>query len=285
MVELLVTMAIGMVAFGGLLGVLQVMLRQSSLAEKQSEAQDQARSTMNRLVVSMRNAVAVTGPNPSAVARADPAGYDLVFQSVHPHAAPHAGNRYGAMRVRYCLDRTAPGQPVLRMQTQPDATAAPVPTATACDASGNGWVTNQVVADRLVDDGPVWKYAYDESGNVAAANVRSISMTLSVDADLRDARGKRDLTSGVTLRNANRQPLAALTISRVGGAIVANASGAHDPDGDSLTYRWFVSGTELLGETGVRLRRTGLSTGTQIRVVVTDAGGLTNEAIILVPAS
>lgn len=282
LVELLVTMAIGVAMFGGLLGALEVMLRQSAMSRAQSEAQDVARSTMDVLAVSLRNAIALTGTTPSAVQRHG--DYDLIFQSVNAMAPPTSTNRYGAMRIRYCLDRTVPSRPVLRKQTQPDATATAQPTATACNATLNGWATNQVVAADLVDDGAVFRYAYDESGLTGAANVRSLAITLAVDTDPSDARGKRALTGGVTIRNANRSPVAMISITRSGPYTVSNGAGSYDPDGDSLTYRWFVDGVEQAGESGVRLRRTGLATGAVVTLQVTDAGGLPNSTAKAVPA-
>ena len=76
---------------------------------------------------------------------------------------------------------------------------------------------------------------------------------LSVNADLfininpnQVRPGDSELTSGVSLRNANRVPVAEFTPTVEGNRQVRlNASASYDPDGLSLTYKWWVNGEEI----------------------------------------
>jgi len=279
LVELLVTMAIAVAAFGAVLASLHTMLRQSTVSRQASEAQDLARTSVDQIAVALRNAMAAPGIAPTAVERN--AANDLVFQSVDP-SAPVNDNRLGAMRLRYCLDSADPLRGALRRQTQrwTTATAPAMPAATTCDASPNGWDDNRVVVRHLVNTArsqAVWTYG--PTGYGAAANIRAIETSLIVDLDPADVRGERKLTGGVSLRNANRPPVAAFTLSQSGGYVIANGSASTDPDGDNLEYQWWLNGSPVAGATGAKWQSGFPANSTQtIELVVTDPSGLTGRS-------
>lgn len=264
LIELMVAMTIGLVAFGGVMTILEVLLRQSHAHRLQIEAQDQARTAADQLAASMRNSLATPGVAPTAVERADP--YDLIFQTVDPFVTPApGGNTLGAMRVRYCLDTTNLQNEVLRMQTQRWTTAAipAAPAATACTSAANGWDDSKSVSARLVNrlrtpERPVFVYSPASYATLAAIN--AVQVTLVVDRDPASVRGERELTSGVTLRNANQAPVADFTLSQASGYVMLNASASYDPDGDGLTFKWFMDGSDT-GVTTRIFRRTGISPG------------------------
>lgn len=287
LVEMLVVMAISVAAMSGVLGALEVMLRQSVDARKASEAQDVARTGIDGIAVALRNAMAAPGVAPTAIER--DGTDDLVFQTVDHTTTPAGGslNQFGAMRVRYCLDAADPLRSMLRRQTQRWMTAnAPgIPPATACNASLNGWQDNRVVVTDLVNRArgqSVWTYG--PIGYATLANIRSVESSLIVDVDPTNARGERKLTGGVSLRNANRPPIAAFTYSRVGAYLVANATGSIDQDGDSLEYEWWVDGVRVTGAKSPKLQ-IGLAPGPHtIKLIVKDPSGLTGEDERTVPA-
>ncbi len=293
LVELLVTMVIGMIALGGVVSVLGMFLRGTSASQQQAEAQDMARSTIDRLTVSLRNAIATDAAAPAAVERAG--GADLVFQAVDPFAAG-SSNALRAMRQRYCLDASNPanGQLVHQVQRWTSASVPPVPPGTECPATG--WDTTRVVASNIVNPvaqpgGCIWTYSADP-GSAAVSRcapppaltaIRQIQTRLVVNVRPADVRLQRDLTGGVAVRNANQRPIARFTLSQINGYLVANGASSEDLDGDVLTYQWMVGtsppGTLVPGAGQALYQRTGLVAGTTyyVTLVVSDPGGLTHQ--------
>lgn len=281
LIELMITMTLGLAAFGGVLTILEVLLRQSHANRQQTEAQDQARATADQLAVTLRNALATPGVAPTAVERAQP--FDMILQTVDPfvtNATLAAGNALGAMRVRYCLDTSNSQNGVLRMQRQRWSTAAApaTPAATTCTAAPAGWDDNRVVSTHLVNrlrlpERPV--FTYTPSTYTSTAAIRSIGMTLVVDRDPASVRGERALTTGMALRNANQAPVAEFTVAQASGYVILNGSGSYDPDGDGLTFKWFMDGAEQIGQVGRQFRRAGLSPGNHtFTLEVFDSSGL-----------
>lgn len=286
LIELMISMAIGLVAFGGVMTILEVLLRQSHGHRQQIEAQDQARAVTDQLALSLRNSLAAPGVAPTAIERAEP--FDLIFQTVDPFATPGVPttppttNTLAAMRVRYCLDSSSVSSSVLRMQTQrwTTATVPATPPATACTAATNGWADNKVVATRLVNrlrapERPVFVYSPSTYASTAAIN--AVATTLVVDQEPADVRGERALTSGVTLRNANQPPVADFTISLASGYVMLNASGSFDPDGDGLTFKWIMDGNDT-AQTGRIFRKANVPSGNHtFTLQVFDSSGLKGE--------
>ena len=88
-----------------------------------------------------------------------------------------------------------------------------------------------------------------------------------------------ELTTAVRLRNANRAPTAAFSLTQQNGYVLGNASQSQDPDGQALSYQWSLGSTAITGATNVRLSYPGLASGTThtFTLRVTDSGGLSRQ--------
>lgn len=279
--ELLVAMTIALAGFGMVLTVVEVFLRDSAAAQRTNEAQDLARSTIDRLAVDVRNAIAAPGLAPAVVERTGP--YDLVFQTVDPRRVAGGSNTINAMRVRYCLGGSS-SNGILYLQSQrwTTATAPPIGDTTACPGT-TGWdgapravvtnLTNRAQADPA--NRPVW--ATEPSAPATPAEIATINTNLIVNLSPGARRSERRLQGGVSLRNANRPPTAAFTVNQVRGHVITNATSSTDPDGDPLAYQWYVNGVERVGENSPQLDVQGLAPGSThtFRLRVTDSGKLT----------
>ena len=296
LVELMIAMTISLAAFGLVLGAVEIFVRDAARSQRQMEAQDVARSTMDRLATAVRNAIAGPGAVPSVIEVAGP--YDLVFQTVDPlfnpaTAPPGSTNAAKAMRQRYCLDASTPSNARLWRQEQrwTTPTAPAVPSTAACP--GTGWDGAAVTVARNLtnriggQNRPVWCYApatVDPANpcpplapGTTPAKITSLTTNLVVDVKPSAQRGERALQGGVSLRNANRPPVAAFTVNQLRGFVIGNGSASSDDDGDSLRYQWYVDDVKEVGQTAPQFERSGLIAGRtyQIRLEVTDAGGLT----------
>ena len=227
--------------------------------------------------------------------------YDLVFQTVDPlfdpaTAPPGSTNAVKEMRQRYCLDASTPATATLWRQEQ-RWTTPPAPAVPSTAAGpGTGWDgAAAVVARNLTNriDGqnrPVWCYApatVDPANpcpplapGTTPAKITSITTHLVVDVKPSAKRGERELQGGVGLRNANRPPQAAITLNQLRGFVIGNGSASSDDDGDTLRFQWYVDDVKEVGQTAPQFERPGLVPGRtyEIRLDVTDAGGLTSTA-------
>jgi prepilin-type N-terminal cleavage/methylation domain-containing protein len=291
LVELLVAMALATIIFGATLTVLSVMLRQGRESDQQSQAQDTARTVIDRLSVNVRNALAAPNAAPATVERIRP--YDLIIQTIDARSPVSAGNPMNVTRVRLCLDATNLTNATLRMQTQRWTTVLPpaLPTGDACPATG--WTETQIVASNLINRRPGRERAMfgcwpadpgTPDGCPTTLGIRSIRTSLVVDTDPVDVRGERELSGTVFLRNANRAPVAAFSVSQASGYVTLNASPSFDPDGENLDYAWFQDDVAIPGGTTARQVIPGLVTGSRpsFKLVVTDRGGLTGQAVRVV---
>lgn len=284
LVELLVTMSLGLVVLGSVVGLLSVMLRQSTSTRNQSEAQDAARTATDRLAVALRNGVVAPGTSvPSVIERAG--AYDLVFKAVDPFATSGSGLR--ATRLRYCLDSTVQANESLVLQVQGDTSAA-MPAGTACpdpawDAGKTRTVAQNIVNRMGRQARPILPiFGYSPAGWSALSEIQTIRTDLVVDVAPGARSTERRLITGVSLRNANRPPTASVTAGQSGRSLTGNASASADPDGDVLSYRWSIDGVDA-GATSPQIDQGGVAAGVHtVAVTVTDPGGLTATASVSV---
>lgn len=288
LVELLVAMMISTVIFGATLSVLTVILRQGRESDLQSEAQNTARQTIDRMTVSVRNALSAPSAAPATVERIGP--YDMILQTVEPLQAASVGNPMNVKRVRYCLDATDPANASLIQQSQSwtTPTTPPLPAGTACPASGWDPGSTQTLAPNLTNvkggqNRPVFE-CWPESTPGACpqtSSIRSVRTSLVVDRDPANVRGERELAGTAFLRNANRPPVARFAVTQVSGYLSFNASASDDPDGNPLTYAWYRDGVLIPGATGAHYSVTGLASGSRpdYTLVVTDQGGLRSTIV------
>jgi prepilin-type N-terminal cleavage/methylation domain-containing protein len=289
LVELLVSLSIMLVVFGGVMMAFSIFQRDTSNASARSNAVAQARLGADRMVGAMRN-IASTKTSPTLIERAK--SYDLVFQTV---GTPSGSNVTGVQRVRYCVpdDTSAgsPGQERLVAQTQTWTTATPPanpwPAATATivcpDASAPAVTLANYVTNRYKQrtDRPVFVY----NGGAAPASlgeITSVGIDLFVNPTTTLAAAESEVQSAAFLRNQNRGPLAAFTYSAPGGAhVLLNGSATTDPDGQKLTFSWACTPTACTGAGSTQQifdwkPSTGAGTYS-VTLTATDSGGLTSS--------
>jgi prepilin-type N-terminal cleavage/methylation domain-containing protein len=286
LMEVLVTMVITMIVFGATLSLLDVFQRDNRFELLRNETQDHARSTLDRLARDLRNVAAPKSiPElPGALEIAEP--YALVFQTISADATYEWGeNASHASRVRYCLENSNPNNEVLWRQSKrwKESHAPTLPTATTCpdlvvgDFESNTRLVEHV-ANRIGGQSrQVFKYGPGSAPTTSEIN--SIEVNLFIDLRPGERPGESQLTSGISLRNANRQPTAFFTAQQLGAElhVYLNASESQDPQGLALTYKWWDNGT-LLNTTSQQYETPPLVKGSShtFKLEVTDPGGLSS---------
>ena len=245
-VELLVTMAMALVVFGATLSVLEVFQRHNVYAQRRNENQDNARNAMDRIARSLRDVIAPASEFAGALETAGE--YSTMFQTVDTSPGEYGANKKHAMRVRYCLYDKEPSNELLLEQRQ-RSIEEPLPSAPAseCIPGASGWTTTTLVEHVTNRAGgqkrPLFTYSASE-----APQVVSVEINLYLELAPGQHPGETELMSGVSLRNANRKPVARLKANFFAGKneqVVLNASESEDPDGLALTYKWWENGSQL----------------------------------------
>ncbi len=254
LVELLVAMALAMIVFGATLTAFDVFQTNNRFDLLRNEAQDNARNAIDRLARELRNVAAPKSEKelPGALEIAEP--YSITFQTIS--SSPLKGaNATNAMRVRYCLNDSTPSNEILYRQAQTWETevAAALPSAKnleKCpDEAGDFQSTTQLVRYITNKNGGQNRALFAFGGVSEVSKIVTVEPTLYLNVNPSQPLhpGETQLTSGITLRNANRQPVAAFTATEKNGHILLNASESVDPDGLALTYKW-TEGTEVAGK-------------------------------------
>lgn len=286
LVELLVAMAITVIVFGATLTVLDVFQSNNRFDQLRNENQDNARTAIDRLSRQLRDVIARTTSNgivPGALEEAEP--YSIAFQTVDTTKATSEANANNAMRVRYCLDDSNDENEVVWEQVRrwTEKEAPTLPTSTSCpDRTNEGtskpdWNTTTRLVQNVTNKigartkQPLFVYSAQETPEIL-----SVEMNLLTNVNPGHPRpGESQLTSGVSLRNANRQPDVAFTATTENHFVKLNASASRDPDGLALTYKW-KEDTKALETTAQQYTSpTTLSAGSHtFKLEVTSPGGL-----------
>jgi hypothetical protein len=246
-----------------------------------------------------------TGAVPGALELAEP--YEVAFETIDTTKATSEENKVNAMRVRYCLNDSNPENEILWEQVRrwKSEEAPALPTSTSCpDRTKEGtseadWNTStqvvQHVTNRIGGQGnPAnkaeenrWLFTYSAK---ETPEILSVNANIFVNINPKQTRpGESQLTSGVSLRNANRVPVAEFTATEEGNRQVRlNASASYDPDGLSLTYKWWDNGAELITTsqqyetkaTCATTKEAGfcVKSTQKFKLKVTNPGGLSAEA-------
>jgi type II secretory pathway pseudopilin PulG len=246
-----------------------------------TEATDRARNATDALARQLRNMATPTALQPNAISLAS--SYDMVFETVAPAGTPPAANPQNVEFVRYCLD-TATRKVwtmVMLPSTVTSATVAPS-SASACPGGGS-WSNAKVVAQDVVNvyngkTRPVFSF-----DSTVLNQITRVRTDLYVDPDPATGPAEQQITTGVTLRNQDRAPVAAFTATPAGGGVVLlDASTSTDPDNDPLSYCWYDLATSAsVGTCGTGsissaqfFKYTTTTGSKQIKLVVTDPSGL-----------
>jgi prepilin-type N-terminal cleavage/methylation domain-containing protein len=281
MTELLIAITISLVVFGAAVTAFSGFLGTSKRTDRQSEAQDTARRSIDRIAHQLRSATATGATAAQPVEQSS--SYDLVY------LAPYAGasltnNPRGLQHVRYCLKATTLSNEELWYQTAPyDSATQPSPPATSSCPSSS-WPNQQRVAQYLVNQyvspvKPLFSTTADPQGNITNVTVQAV-----VDVEPTKSPAPTELKSGVALRNANHAPTATVTCRAQNGHAICDASASYDRDGQSTTFQWKYtpggSGTWIPNQTAYSFDQAGLSSGTTyaITVRVTDSLGAYTDA-------
>src|SRR4051812_23084030 len=208
--ELLVAASLMIVIMGSIYGALTAFQNSASRTSNQNDAQDQARSATDLLAWQLRNLRMPANPTGGPLEQSN--SYDLVFQTVTPSATA-GSNPTRVGRVRYCYDNSTPGSARIWLQTQTWTSATPpaVPSTLICPAPE--WGNQKIVADHLVNQySGATRAAFTTttfpSGSTAPADIVGLRTDLFVDIDPTRRPVETRLTTALSLRNANRRPVA-----------------------------------------------------------------------------
>lgn len=302
LIELLVAMALAIVVFSAVLSVLDVFQRQNGYDEDRNEAQDNARTAIDRLAMNLRNAAAPVGGALGTLEEVGP--YDIVFQTIGSGTVFGGQNATNAMRVRYCLNASTPSNETLWEVTQTWTTSSPpaVPSTASCPGtispgSTNAWQADHVLVSNVTNENnsqnrPLFTcQSPGSSADVCASETTSTSQAKAVQVDLFEnlnpggQPGESELTEGIDLRNALSVPVAEFSSSQVNNNyVVLDGSGSYDPNGQALTYQWYqgsscTSANAIPGATSAQYHSGSLPSGTySFDLQVSNTGGLSNCA-------
>ena len=281
LVEMLVAMAITVIVFGTTLTVLDVFQSNNRFDQLRNENQDNARTAIDRLSRQLRDVIARTtskGIVPGALEEAEP--YSIAFQTVDTTKATSGLNANNAMRVRYCLDDSSPTNEIIWEQVSRWTTAESpkLPASTVCpDLTAGDWSTTTKLVQNVTNkiggrpNQSLFTYSAHETPEIL-----SVETNLFTNVNPGHPRpGESQLTSGVSLRNANRLPDVAFTATTENKYVKLNASASRDPDGLAITYKW-KEDTKVLETTAQEYTSPEkLSAGNHtFKLEVTNPGGL-----------
>ncbi len=264
-IELLVAMSLLAVVLTATFRPLNAYERNASQNRAQNEAQGRARTTLDRLARELRNVAGQTQFIEKATAS------DLVYQTIDPLTAPSGTNTINLERVRYCLNTST--QQVWR-QTQTWTTDTPPSVASTASCPDSAWTTQAVTAGQ-VTNGSRALFTYN---NTDLTSITQVHTDIYIDANPTIRPPETLLQGGAYLRNQNKAPIAAFTaVATSNKHMTLNGSTSSDPEGGSITFKWFDGSTQI--GTGQLCDCIALGTGNRtIKIEVMDPTGITATA-------
>jgi type II secretory pathway pseudopilin PulG len=241
LIELLLAATLMIIVLGATLTSIEGFWKTNKVNNDQNDAQDVARTAIDRLAQQLRNLALPTPTSPNSIDIAS--SYDLVFKTADPTRR----------RVRYCLGTDAPDSPGngrLYMQTQVGAGAGTpdpaVPSTDTCPGptGSGGWASATVVADNVVNrvDGKDRPIFYFNAPTSELPKITLLRSEVFVDLDPSRRPIESRISTGVYLRNQNQVPAASFSVASGGSGtrrFILNGSASTDPEGRLLRYSWF----------------------------------------------
>jgi prepilin-type N-terminal cleavage/methylation domain-containing protein len=277
LIELLVTIFITTIVFGATLTILDVFQRNNVTDQQRSEVQDNARNAIDQIARQLRNVAAPTARFAGALLTTS--NYSMIFDTIDTAGGYAWGeNKSHTMMVRYCLNNSNPENETMWMQLRRwnTATGLETPTPNGCPDLAGFWETSRQVAQHVTNriggqSRPLFIYSAATAPQTASLEV---DMFLNLNP-LVPHPGETELTTGIALRNANRPPTAAFTVTRINSNFVRlDGSASYDPEGLALTYKWSIDGTPIPSTAQVAEKEEPVGSHTY-QLEVTDPGGLT----------
>jgi type II secretory pathway pseudopilin PulG len=272
LVEVLIAAVLMIIVLGATLTALTSFQKNTATNQRQNDAQDQARSTLDLIARDLRNLASPVLERPEAIDRNLP--LDLIVQS-EGRGTGGSLNARNTMRVRFCL---GPDRKLYRMtQTWTTAAIPNAPAATVCP--GTGWTTSTVVAENVVNGTrPIFTY-----NAVGLQDITEVSATLFVDVNPGTTPAETQLETSVYLRNQNRAPTALFSVEVVNTSILLNASESTDPEEKAMIYSWKID--NVAAGSGILLTKPVTAGNHTVRLDVSDGVLLDDEThTICVPA-
>jgi type II secretory pathway pseudopilin PulG len=294
LIEVLLVATLMIVVLGATLTTIEGFWTTNKVNNEQNDAQDIARTAIDRLAQQLRNLALPTPTSPNSIDVAS--SYDLVFKTAEPTRR----------RVRYCLKSDVSGDGKLYMQTQAGTGAGSADPTLNESAMGScpgpvgsgAWAKTTLVADHVVNtvngkDRPVF---YFNAPTTELPRITLLRSDLFVDVNPNRRPAESRISAGVYLRNQNQVPKSSFSVASGGTGtrrFILNASGSTDPEGRTLAYYWFIGtnrdeatcGPTVLNGCigkGVTLDYTfpaGVGAGTQTFTLrAKDPGGLFNDS-------
>ena len=267
LVEMLMVCILSVIVLGATLSAVETFERNARTNERVNEAQDGARTALDRMARDLRNLASPIKESPDAVDRAQP--FDVMFQS-EGNAIAGGANTRNTERVRYCLDPE--GNLHRQIQTWTTATPPAAPAATDCPGAltgaGGVWATSSVAASNIVngDDRPIFTYNSDQ-----VKDITEVSAQLWIDVNPTTVKpSESSLQTAVFLRNQNRKPIATFTWDAVNGSLILNASESTDPEEKAMVYTWYLDGSSTAVGSGILLTKAVSAGPHTVKLVVTD---------------
>lgn len=278
MTELIAAIMLATVVLGAAVGAFVDFLGQSAKSDRRANSQDAARRSMDLIATDLRSGMATSQSGNQPVE--DLRDYSVTYLEPVAGATPQ-GNPLGLQHVRYCLSISSSVAATLWRQTAPynnsNKSTPPAGGTSTCPSSA--WTTQVPVAQNVVNQLQTPAVPFFVGTTDASGSVTDLAMRAYVAVDPTKDKPVQ-IRSGVTLRNLNHRPTAA--ISCAGGSnghVICDASGSTDQDNQTLSFSWTIDGG-FYAETSYRLDKSGFASQSThtYAVTVTDSGGLTGTA-------
>ena len=276
--ELIAAIFVATILFGAAVTTFVTFLDTSTKADNETQAQEVARSTIERMTSQLRNGMS-TGTN-GAQPIQHISDFDLVFLAPDAKGTATATNPRALTYHRYCLGNANNKSEQIWYQTSPFSTTTQTSAPPRDKCPSTSWATRYRRGDHLLNRRdpvtPLFTPTYDANGNVT-----HVAITAQVDwnPDMRPP--MVELRSKVALRNLNRAPTASLNCKGLAnGHAICDAAASSDPDGQALNYEWAINGSVITGEKTFRLDYSPLAPGSvrTFTVTVSDSGAATSSA-------